>query len=135
MSKIAIVGTSNLNNFEWSRVVDIIGNEGLRQPKIEVVTGDADGVDSVARVSVSLTDCITTVFHAPAKQWEDKEGMEGFKTRNTKIAEYCDELICITTSVKIKKCYHCNADHQRTGGCWTMKEAARLGKPVRLYVV
>lgn len=51
------------------------------------------------------------------------------------LANQCDELICITTDTKTRKCYHCNRDHQRTGGCYTMKITKAKKKPVRLYVV
>lgn len=132
--KLAIVGTSRLTDFERSRVIDLIHNEFLRSPKISLITGDADGVDSLVPACNFVERCELLVVKSLEKYWEPNSG-HGFKERNIRIAEECDELICITTKTKDIKCYHCNMDHQRTGGCWTMKYAKSLGKPTRLYVV
>ncbi|MFQ5786879.1 MAG: hypothetical protein ACE5H1_02780 [Thermodesulfobacteriota bacterium] len=129
MSKLAIVGTSKLENEqERSDAIKII--ETVLEAPDEIITGDADGVDYFVRCFSQIKP--TLVIKAIEKKWE---GKYGFKARNSMIAAECDELVCITTKTKTRKCYHCNADHQRTGGCWTMKEAKRLGKITRLYVV
>ena len=135
MGKIAIVGTSKLiEGYETKFTTSIVCNELFREPGISIITGDADGVDSIARHTKS-PDSSLDVIMAPAKQWENKEGKVGYKIRNMKIAEKCDELICITTRTRREKCYHCNLDHERTGGCWTMGYAKSLDKPTRLYVI
>ena len=134
--KLAIVGTSKLDKFQEQTVKEIISNEfNHRQEKIEwILTGDAKGVDLLVR-EICCTDWINKpllVTTAKEKKWD---GKNGFKARNSIIAKDCDELICITTKTKTRKCYHCDEDHQRTGGCWTMQLAKKLGKITRLYVV
>lgn len=68
----------------------------------------------------------------------------GYKERNLEIAAECDELHCIAVRVlapsyrgmRFDSCYHCNRDdHVKGGGCWTMKQAAKLGKPTYLHIV
>ena len=68
----------------------------------------------------------------------------GYKERNLQIAQACDLLVCITvqtlptnyTGMRFKLCYHCKTDtHIKSGGCWTMKQAAKLGKGTQLIVV
>lgn len=70
---------------------------------------------------------------------------EGYKARNIKIAEDSDECVCITVrelppgyrGVRFDQgCYHCKTkDHVKSGGCWTVKQAVRLGKIGRVVVV
>ena len=62
--------------------------------------------------------------------------MKEWKEAQTKIAEDCDQLYCLTTAVKEKPCYHClTLDHERNGGCYAKKEAQRLGKKVKLIIL
>jgi hypothetical protein len=91
------------------------------------------------------------IRHAPAsKSWPH------YKARNIKIAEDSTRVICIT----VKKlppgvravgrdgrllpgpggwesfCYHCGtSDHVKSGGCWTVRHARKLGKPGDVLVV
>lgn len=129
--KVAIVGTSTLTEHERKMAIDIIVHELLREPGVGIITGDANGVDEAVRNTRS-PDASLTVVKALDKHWE---GKHGYKSRNTKIVEECDELICITTRTRTQKCYHCNLDHQRTGGCWTANLAGSLGKHTRTYIV
>ena len=133
MGKLAIVGTSKLTDFESVKAMEIINNEYYRFPKPEkILTGDADGIDSLVLFSNHLTGIPVIVYKARDKNWG---GEYGFKRRNLAIAEDCDEIICITTSIKTRRCYHCDADHQRSGGCFTLKAAKRKGKIARTYVI
>jgi hypothetical protein len=68
----------------------------------------------------------------------------GFKQRNIDIAYMSDEVHCITIKeyptsyqgMKFNRCYHCNSsDHIKSGGCWTMKYAAKLGKKTALHII
>jgi hypothetical protein len=68
----------------------------------------------------------------------------GFKARNKLIAQNADLVICITLkdlpstfSKKTRRfCYHCNTDeHVKSGGCWTVQYAKRLGKEGRIIVI
>lgn len=68
----------------------------------------------------------------------------GYKERNIKIAKASDLVVCITLRRLPKKydgmrfdmCYHCGTKgHVKSGGCWTMKYAEKLGKETRLVVL
>lgn len=98
-------------------------------PELTVISGGAKGIDTLAAQVAYGLGIPCTVYSPPHQNWE------GFKERNILIAMTCDELICITTKTKNEKCYHCQQDHQRTGGCWTMKKAKELNKPTRLFVL
>jgi hypothetical protein len=80
-------------------------------------------------------------IYPPAKlAWDG-----GYKQRNIQIAKRCDELHNITVRklppgfdgmVFSKGCYHCDTlDHVKSGGCYTMKYARKLGKPGILHVI
>lgn len=69
---------------------------------------------------------------------------EGYKRRNIEIAKTSDELHCITvkklpdgyTGMKFPYCYHCKTnDHIKSGGCWTLKYAEKLGKKVFWHII
>lgn len=68
----------------------------------------------------------------------------GYKARNLQIAQTSDLVVCITvqqlpegyTGMRFPGCYHCGTtDHVKSGGCWTVKQAIRLGKPGRVLVI
>lgn len=68
----------------------------------------------------------------------------GYKERNLQIAQESDIVVCITvknfppdyTGMRFPYCYHCKtSDHIKSGGCWTVKQALKLGKKGRVIVV
>ena len=72
----------------------------------------------------------------------------GYKERNLQIAESCDEAWCIVVNdyppdyalpkFGNGKCYHCRdarPPHVKSGGCWTLKQAARLDKPTHWVII
>lgn len=68
----------------------------------------------------------------------------GYKERNLEIAKASDVVVCITvdrlpqdySGMRFKLCYHCGKDdHVKSGGCWTMKQAQKMGKEGRLIVI
>lgn len=72
-------------------------------------------------------------------QWEG-----GYKQRNLRIARNSDVVYCITvaelpssyTGMRFKMCYHCGTDtHVKSGGCWTVKQANRMGKTTGVIVI
>lgn len=75
---------------------------------------------------------------------KNRSWASGYKPRNLQIAQASDEVHCITVR-KLPKgyrgmtfplCYHCGTkDHVKSGGCWTMKQAQKLGKVGVLRVV
>jgi len=82
---------------------------------------------------------LDVVEHAPRTlSWET-----GYKPRNLLIAA-SDVTHCITvselppsyTGMRFKLCYHCGTDsHVKSGGCWTVKQARRLGRLGHVWVV
>lgn len=78
--------------------------------------------------------------HVPrGLEWET-----GYKLRNLLIARDCDKVVCITVrelppgykGMRFDWCYHCKTGaHVKSGGCWTMKQAAKLGKQTELIVI
>jgi hypothetical protein len=70
----------------------------------------------------------------------------GYKPRNIQIAETSDKVFCLTVKrlpgayngMVFSHCYHCGTPpdhHIKSGGCWTLKYARKLGKPTQLIVI
>jgi hypothetical protein len=83
---------------------------------------------------------IETLEYPPKRPgWEG-----GYRERNLEIARASDAVVCIVVKqlpqgyqgMRFPLCYHCKAtDHVKSGGCWTMKQAAALGKQTELVVI
>ena len=83
---------------------------------------------------------ISKIIHPPDKlQWSG-----GYRERNLKIARDSDIVYVLVvdkypvgySGMRFDYCYHCNtSDHIKSGGCWTGKEAKKLGKPVVWYIM
>lgn len=88
-------------------------------------------------------------FPPEVQQW-DPPGKIGFKTRNLSIAKYSDIVVCITvkelppgySGMKFDRCYHhkrksdgADVPHVKSGGCWTVAQAALKGKHTELVVI
>lgn len=67
-----------------------------------------------------------------------------YKKRNLQIAQRSDVVYCITVKnfpkeyqgMKFPYCYHCKTDaHIKSGGCWTVKQAIKMGKVGEVIVV
>ncbi len=61
----------------------------------------------------------------------------GYMPRNIRIAEASDHVACVTlkelppgyTGMRFRLCYHCGTtEHVKSGGCWTVKYARKIGK-------
>jgi hypothetical protein len=97
------------------------------------------GIDAWA-IEEARAAGLDIVEHRPrSRSWE-----AGYKPRNIQIAQDSDRVVCITvrelppgyTGMRFKLCYHCGTDaHVKSGGCWTVKYAQRLGKPGEVLVV
>jgi hypothetical protein len=113
----------------------------LLKPGDVVITGRCPrgGVDLWA-AAIGRGLGLEVIEHAPkVERWAT-----GYKPRNIKIAEDCDEAVCITVQEfppsyignHAPFCYHCGTtDHVVSGGCWTVKYARFLGKPGRVIVI
>ncbi len=69
---------------------------------------------------------------------------EFYKERNMQIAHASDIVHCITlarlpdsyTGMRFEECYHCGTrSHVKSGGCWTVKYAKRIGKSGEVHVI
>ena len=129
--KVAIVGTSHLTYEEIDKANNAIESIFNAHPDdTEYFTGDANGIDGLV-LSYSKNHHITMI-KALENKWE---GKYGYKARNMRIADEVDYVYSITTKTKNEKCYHCHADHQRTGGCWTKFYAVIMGKDGKTIVI
>ncbi len=135
--KVAIVGTSHILTENEERDIQqtlgyILNDLEKVTDDIEIISGGAKGVDTMAIELAHSHKLNTCIIHPNSNDWM------GYKQRNLKIAEMCDILYCITTPRRKheKMCYHHipPQDHTKTGGCWTMKEALKLEKNCKLMV-
>lgn len=105
-----------------------------------VVSGDCPlgGIDKWAIEEAKKVGIDTREFPPEHNSWEF------FKARNVQIAEISDVVLCIAVrryhhrykGRRFKICYHCKTDdHVKSGGCWTMHYARRLGKEGELIIV
>jgi hypothetical protein len=113
----------------------------LLSPGDIVVSGACHlgGIDIWAVEEARAMGCGVVEFPPATRNWTD-----GYKPRNLKIAEYSDEVVCITvkelpegyTGMKFQLCYHCGTNaHVKSGGCYTVKQARRMGKTGRVLVI
>lgn len=140
--KIGIVGNEKIKftTEGWLGARYVI-RQLLSKPGVtEVVSGDCHlgGVDKWAVEVGAELGLITKEFPPKAYSWEH------YKARNIQIAEYSDEVYCIAVDklppgfngMTFPLCYHCGRkDHVKSGGCWTVKRALKLGKPGRTIIV
>jgi hypothetical protein len=107
----------------------------------EVISGACHlgGIDTWAIEEAKKLGLPTEEFPPKVKSWE-----HGYKPRNLLIAERAHEVYCITlkelpptyTGMRFRLCYHCGTtDHVKSGGCWTVKQAKRMGKPTGIFVI
>jgi hypothetical protein len=119
------------------RIFDILRAPGVT----EVVSGGCHlgGIDVWAAFVGKIMGLKITEFLPKEHSWN-----LGYKPRNEKIAKACDVLYCITvdklpasyTGMRFDFCYHCGSTaHVKSGGCWTMKYATKLGRPTHLVVI
>lgn len=114
----------------------------LRRPGVEgVVSGRSPlgGVDAWAEEAARLLGLSARIFPPRTQRWSD-----GYRVRNLEIVKTVDEVHSIVVDryppgfegQKFDLCYHCQTvTHVKSGGCWTMREAQRLGKFGELHIV
>ena len=117
-------------------IVDLLSRDFVK----EVCSGACHlgGIDKMA-VQIGLEIGLNIKEFPP-----ERLSWEYYRQRNIEIAKYSTEVHCITVDklpedfkgMKFPLCYHCGTDnHVKSGGCWTMKYAVRLGKIGQLHVV
>lgn len=91
---------------------------------------------------------IVGVSHLPEVLEWDPPGKVGYKARNLAICKDSDAVFCITVKdlpegymgMRFEECYHHRGEefvpsHVKSGGCWTVAQAKRLGKRTGLVVI
>lgn len=133
MQKIAIVGTSlthRMTDNEQRDVRQLIAVILQSEYPCTLISGGAKGIDSLAEEIAKGLDIPVKIYKPKSETWDY------YRERNLKIANDCDKLFCITTKrILTTRCYHCNADHQKTAGCWTKQEATKKNKYTRLMLI
>jgi hypothetical protein len=138
--------------------IGIVGSEGAKftasgeaeaKRAITAIVAGADavcsgechlgGIDIWTHETADEQGVVFVPFAPYTKSWE------GYKARNIQIAQWSDLVVCITVKQLPpgfvehgweRFCYHCKSkEHIKSGGCWTMKYAEKLGKRVQLVVV
>jgi hypothetical protein len=87
-------------------------------PEIEIVSGGASGVDSLAIQIAKDLNIPYKVFEPKTPNWD------GFKARNLEIAKYSTKVVSFANKFTTTKCYHCERvgkdnNHEKTAGCYT----------------
>lgn len=114
---------------------------GRYSPVQRVVSGRCHlgGVDLFAIEEATKLGIETKEYPPKILRWAG-----GYRERNIEISETSDLVVCITVRVlpehyrgmRWPLCYHCGTDtHVKSGGCWTMHYARRIGKETQLVVI
>lgn len=82
------------------------------------------GVDLWAECVAVLNGIEMDIKEPIVDQWDDRNGMKGYKSRNMDIARDCDILYLVNPSKNLW-----------SGGMWTFQRAQELGKEVYEVVV
>lgn len=120
-------------------IVGLILSEKL--PVKLVVSGECHlgGIDAWARQEAERLKMPYKGFPPRTFSWAD-----GYKPRNIQIAENSDLVVCITVKtlpegykgMRFDYCYHCEtSEHIKSGGCWTVKYAKRIGRSGEVIVI
>lgn len=113
--QLAVVGSTNVRPEQRSLAFKIVEGFVLVEKPSVIISGGAAGIDNVADQIAYLHE-IKFVEHLPKNnRWEP----DGYKERNTKIAQDCTHLLCIRTQ-----------QSTTYGSGWTADLAERLGKTV-----
>lgn len=131
--RIGIVGSEAA---KFTPATEALARQTIRDlltPGDIVVSGGCHlgGIDIWAVEEAHAAGCGTVEFLPVTRTWS------GYKARNKQIAQSSDVVYCLTVAelpptyhgMTFSRCYHCNTDtHVKSGGCWTVKYAIRLGK-------
>ena len=133
MTNIAIVGINgmNLDEYERNKIMAEIMTicKKYNKKKILSLKNPRGGVST-------FVELYAKEFKIDNKEYDLGENLKDWKEGNKKMVKECDILYCLTTMVKRRSCYHClSLDHEVSGGCFAMKEAKKLGKPVNLLIL
>lgn len=91
--RVAVVGGRDVEDFSFvlDRFEEVLLKEGLHKYQVEIISGGAKGVDSIAKRIASLYGIPFREFPA---EW-DRYGKKAGPMRNSKIVENSDIVIAI----------------------------------------
>jgi len=138
--KIGIVGSEAAKFTAETEALARVAIRSLLSPGDVVVSGayHLGGIDIWAAEEAKKLGLEFVEYPPARRNWE------GYKARNILIARNSDKTVCITVrelppsyrGMKFDLCYHCGTNsHVKSGGCWTVKTAKRLGKPGEVIVL
>ncbi len=113
--RLAVVGSTNINLDQKSIATTIIKGFILEYTPERIISGGAVGIDVLAANAADYLGTPTSIYFPKNARWEP----EGYKERNTTIAQDCTHLLCIRTQ-----------QSTTYGSGWTADLAERLGKTV-----
>lgn len=120
---LAMVGSDNVYVSRSPSLIDFITNIFIdKEPNI-FLSGGARGIDIHSEMIFRKLFPRKEVYIFRPKNFH-WEGTGGFKERNLKIAQTCDELVCIR--------HH---KSESFGSGWTAIQAEKLGKKVTRYLI
>lgn len=142
MKYIGIVGSEGKKFSEYSEaaarslIFDLMDGDN-----ITVVSGECHlgGVDLFAKEEALRVGIPFIGYPPKTLAWST-----GYKPRNIQIAERSDVVYCVTVDrlpetyegMTFPLCYHCGTkDHVKSGGCWTVKYAKKIGKDGLVYTI
>lgn len=142
MTILGIVGSEAA---KFTKLTEFAARAAIRRlftPDVELVVSGACHLGGIDKWAIEEAQWSGKPHkeHAP----RDLEWATGYKPRNLLIAHDCHKVVCITVrepppgykGMRFDWCYHCKTGaHVKSGGCWTMKQAAKLGKQTELIVI
>lgn len=131
--KLAIVGSSRAPDSAYDFVKDTIKRFIPLTAQVQIVSGGASGIDSLAERVAKELNLPIRIFKPKINDWL---AVGGFRDRNIEIAKYADMIISMPLEFNGKECYHCHTkSHDKTAGCWTANYAKSIGKVMAIAVV
>lgn len=124
-------------------IINILADEQENE-SVTLVSGHSPvgGIDIWAEESAKALGCDLDLKIPDTHAWNPSDGY-GYKARNLDIAEDSDVVYVIVAleypeeyeGTRFKTCYHCAVGgttpwHVKSGGCWTGKQAKKMGKEV-----
>jgi predicted Rossmann fold nucleotide-binding protein DprA/Smf involved in DNA uptake len=110
--KLAIIGSRTLNQQQVIQVIEQVITKS-KTPVTTIVTGGANGVDSIAEYYAKMSDINIEVYYPVYSQY----GKRAPLIRNNEIIKNCDGVLAIW-------------DGESNGTAYTIRKAKKENKPV-----
>lgn len=144
--KSLVVGIVGSEAAKFTPITEAKARESIRdfiKNATLVISGKCHlgGIDIWAIEEANKLNIPTREYPPKRRSWEG-----GYRERNLQIAMNCDICICITVEelpehykgMRFETCYHCpksSPKHVKSGGCWTIKQAKKIGNSTILCVI